>query len=351
ITAQGRELNVRTVGDFADLEQIRDTVIYAGPGGVVRVRDVAEVVDGYSEQLMTFRLNGQPSVAVPIQREAKANTVIVSNRILEELERLRAEFGGVTLQVVWDEAQFIRLAIRSVFENAVQGAVIAMAVLWLFLRAWGPTFIIGSSIPVAAMAALFILYMMDVSLIMFSLGGLALGVGMLVDNAIVSLENIFRHRQLGNTPEEAAIIGANEVGLALGASTLTTVAVFLPIVFVGGIAAELFRDLSYAVAFALLMSWVVAVTFVPMGAARVRMKSPEGAGDDVPVDRGRTGSRSLMDRARDGYANFLRWLLHRRWVAVVTVLVFLASAVALVPSLGQEFLPVTDTGEIAVRVR
>ncbi|OUM97760.1 MAG: hypothetical protein BAA04_03280 [Firmicutes bacterium ZCTH02-B6] len=351
ITAQGRELNVRTVGDFADLEQIRDTVIYAGPGGVVRVRDVAEVVDGYSEQLMTSRLNGQPSVAVTIQREAKANTVIVSNRILEELERLRAEFGGVTLQVVWDEAQFIRLAIRSVFENAVQGAVIAMAVLWLFLRAWGPTFIIGSSIPVAAMAALFILYMMDVSLNMFSLGGLALGVGMLVDNAIVSLENIFRHRQLGNTPEEAAIIGANEVGLALGASTLTTVAVFLPIVFVGGIAAELFRDLSYAVAFALLMSWVVAVTFVPMVAARVRMKVPDGAGDDVPGRPDRTGRRGLMDWARDGYANFLRWILHRRWVAVAVVGGLLASAVAIYSSLGQEFLPVTDTGEIAVRVR
>src|SRR5690606_38397621 len=303
------------------------------------------------EQLMTSRLNGQPSVAVTIQREAEANTVIVSNRILQELERLRAEFADLTFQVVWDEAQFIRLSIRSVFHSALQGAVIAMAVLWLFLRAWGPTLIIGSSIPVAALAALFILYLMDVSLNMLSLGGLALGVGMLVDNAIVSLENIFRHRQMGKRPDEAAIIGANEVALALGASTLTAVAVFLPIVFVGGIAAELFRDLSYAVAFALLMSWVVAVTFVPMVAARVRMKIPEGAGDDVQGDRGRPGRRSLMDRARDGYANFLRWLLHRRWVAVVTVLVFLASAVALVPSLGQEFLPVTDTGEIAVRVR
>ena len=351
VTAQGRELNVRTVGDFTDLDQIRNTVIHAGPAGVVRVGDVARVVDGYREQLMTSRLNGQPSVAVTIQREAEANTVIVSNRILQELERLRAEFADLTFQVVWDEAQFIRLSIRSVFHSALQGAVIAMVVLWLFLRAWGPTLIIGSSIPVAAMAALFILYMMDVSLNMFSLGGLALGVGMLVDNAIVSLENIFRHRQMGKRPDEAAIIGANEVALALGASTLTTVAVFLPIVFVGGIAAELFRDLSYAVAFALLMSWVVSVTFVPMVAARVRMKSPEAAGDDVRVDRGRTGSRSLMDRARDGYANFLRWILHRRWVAVVTVLVFLASAVALVPSLGQEFLPVTDTGEIAVRVR
>lgn len=351
VTAQGRELNVRTVGEFAHLDEIRNTVIYAGPAGVVRVGDVAQVADGFGEQLMTSRLNGQPSVAVTIQREAQANTVVVSNRILDELERLRAEFADLTLQVVWDEAQFIRLSIRSVLENAVQGAVIAMAVLWLFLRAWGPTFIIGSAIPVAGMAALFLLYMMDVSLNMFSLGGIALGVGMLVDNAIVSLENIVRHRQMGKGPEQAAIDGANEVGLALGASTLTTVAVFLPIVFVGGIAAELFRDLSYAVAFALLMSLVVAVSFVPMVAAKVRMKVPEINDDLIPGGASPSRRKGLFDRVKDGYEAYLRWILGRRWVAVAVILVLLLSAGVLYPLLGQEFLPVTDTGEIAVRVR
>src|SRR5690606_8759323 len=321
VTTQGRELNVRTVGEFTDLDQIRNTVVYAGPGGVVRVGDVARVVDGHSEQLMTSRLNGQPSVAVTIQREAQANTVQVSDRILAELDRLRADFPDLTMQVVWDEAEFIRMSIRAVLDAALQGAVIAMAVLFLFLRALGPTFIIGSAIPVAGMATLFFLYMMDVSLNILSLGGLALGVGMLVDNAIVSLENIVRHRQMGKAPDEAAIDGANEVGMALAASTLTTVAVFLPIVFVGGIAAELFRDLSLAVAFALLMSLVVAVTFVPMVAARVRMRVPQ-----VPVVTGEgpgTGTRArpgLFDRLQKGYARFLRWILARRWVAVAAVI-------------------------------
>lgn len=352
VTTQGRELNVRTVGEFTDLDQIRNTVVYAGPGGVVRVGDVARVVDGHSEQLMTSRLNGQPSVAVTIQREAQANTVQVSDRILAELDRLRADFPDLTMQVVWDEAEFIRMSIRAVLDAALQGAVIAMAVLFLFLRALGPTFIIGSAIPVAGMATLFFLYMMDVSLNILSLGGLALGVGMLVDNAIVSLENIVRHRQMGKAPDEAAIDGANEVGMALAASTLTTVAVFLPIVFVGGIAAELFRDLSLAVAFALLMSLVVAVTFVPMVAARVRMRVPQ-----VPVVTGEgpgTGTRArpgLFDRLQKGYARFLRWILARRWVAVAAVIGLIVSGVVLLPGLGQEFLPVTDTGEIAIRVR
>src|SRR5690606_25276297 len=213
VTTQGRELNVRTVGEFTDLDQIGSTVVYAGPAGVVGVGDGARVVDGHSEQLMPSRLNGQPSVAVTIQREAQANTVQVSDRILAELDRLRADFPDLTMQVVWDEAEFIRMSIRAVLDAALQGDVIAMAVLFLFLRALGPTFIIGSAIPVAGMATLFFLYMMDVSLNILSLGGLALGVGMLVDNAIVSLENIVRHRQMGKAPDEAAIDGANEVGM------------------------------------------------------------------------------------------------------------------------------------------
>lgn len=379
VTAQGRELNVRTVGDFTDLDQIRNTVVQVNPTGVVRVGDVARVVDGYSDQLMTSRLNFQPSVAVTIQREAQANTVLVSNRILEELDRLRADYDHLTMQVVWDEAEFIRLAIRAVLENALQGAIIAMAVLYLFLRAWGPTFVIASAIPVAGMATLFFLYTMDVSLNMLSLGGIALGVGMLVDNAIVSLENIFRHRQMGKPAIEAAIDGANEVGLALGASTLTTVAVFLPVIFVGGIAAELFGDLSLAVAIALLMSLVVAVTFVPMVSARIRMRMPRidtgddlepgvanelgtvgepgvadepGTGEGTPrADAVQPARPGLFDRLREWYAGFLRWILGHRWVAVLVVIGLVASAAVLVPLLGQEFLPVTDTGEIAVRVR
>ncbi|MBO8140698.1 MAG: efflux RND transporter permease subunit [Firmicutes bacterium] len=346
LTEPTRELTLRTVGEFTDVGQIGRTVVHAGPAGVVRVEDVARVVDGYKEQRTLSRLNGQPSVAVTIQREAQANTVVVSDRIRAELARLQEEFGDqITIQEVWDEAEFIRLSIQSVTNNVLQGAIIAMVVLFVFLRTLGPTLIIGSAIPVAGLATFFFLYVLDVSLNILSLGGLALGVGMLVDNAIVSLENAVRHRQMGKAPKEAAIDGTGEVGMALTASTLTTVAVFLPIVFVGGLTAELFRDLSFAVVFSLAMSLVVALTFVPMLAARVNIPVSQYGGAEG------ASRKDLFDRVRDRYRAFLGWILRRRYVAVLVVTAALVSAVLLVPRVGQEFLPVTDTGSIGVRVR
>src|SRR5690606_31031427 len=173
-------------------------------------------------------------------------------------------------------------------------------------------------------------------------------------NAIVSLENIVRHRQEGKSPHEAAIVGTEEVGLALGASTLTTVAVFVPIVFVGGIAGELFRDLSLAVAFALIMSLVAAVTFVPMMAARTDIAMPAlavEAADAGAARGGRRGRPDLFQRMRLAYERYMRWILQRRSVAVVAVLALAVSALLLYPRIGQEFLPATDTGEIGVRIR
>lgn len=353
VVEQGREFTIRTVGEFTSLDEIRQTVIAGGAGGVVRVQDVAYVYDGYKEQQVISRLNGQPSVAVTVQREAQANTVTVSNKIRAELEALQRELGdAVTLQIVWDEANFVRLALRALVENAVLGALIAMAVLYLFLRALGPTLIVGTAIPVAGMTTFFFLYLMDVSLNLLSLGGLALGVGMLVDNAIVSLESIVRKRQEGLGPEEAATVGAQEVGMALAASTLTTIAVFVPIVFVGGIAGTIFRDLSLAVALGLVMSLVVAVTFVPMMAARARMALPRLGMDEEHPEGVRPGVRhDFFMRMRRAYESYVRWSLQKRWVVVAVVLVAAASALLLYPRIGSEFMPSMDTGEIGVRIR
>lgn len=354
VVEQGRELTIRTVGEFTNLEEIRETVIAGGPGGVVRVQDVAHVYDGHKDEQIISRLNGQPSVAVTVQREALANTVTVSDAIRAQLAAFEDELGDeVIFQVVWDEADFVRLALRALVENALSGALIAMAVLYFFLRAFGPTLIVGSAIPVAGMATFFFLYLMDVSLNILSLGGIALGVGMLVDNAIVSLESIVRHRQEGKSPEEAAIVGTEEVALALGSSTLTTMAVFLPIVFVGGIAGTLFRDLSFAVACALLMSLVVAITFVPMVAARTNIVTPGLTVEAAPRNKGdgKRGKLDLFERMRLGYESYIRWVLQKRHLALIVVLACAASAVLLYPRIGQEFLPPVDTGDIGVRIR
>lgn len=361
ISGHDRELQIRTVGEFVDVDEIRQTVVSAGPGGVVRVGDVARVVDGFKETQLISRLNGAPSIAVTLQREAGANTVVVSDRIRAELEALEAVYGDqVVFQIVWDEAEFIRFSIQGVVENAFTGALIAMVVLLVFLRSFGATLIVGSAVPVAGIATFFFLYLMDVSLNILSLGGLALGVGMLVDNAIVSLENIVRHKQMGKSAIEAAIDGTKEVAAALGASTLTTMAVFLPIVFVGGMAAEIFRDLSYAVVFSLFMSLVVAITFVPMVASRTKISVPIDE-DVIATNTGAAGPASggveqkqksdFFIRMRQAYADYLHWILHKRWVAVATVAALSLSALLLWPKIGQEFLPSTDTGEIGVRIR
>ncbi|HEX6971232.1 MAG TPA: efflux RND transporter permease subunit [Limnochordia bacterium] len=340
IVAGERELLLRTVGEFESLDQIRQTVIAAGPAGVVRVGDVAAVLDTFKPGASLSRLNGAPSVTVNVQKESEANTVEVSDAVLAELERLRRDYAGeLEFVTVWDEARFIRSSISSVFENAYVGALCAMLVLFLFLRAIGPTVIVGVAIPVAAVATFFFLDLLGVSLNILSLGGLALGVGMLVDNAIVSLENIVRHRQLGKPPIEAAIRGADEIGGAIGSSTLTTIAVFLPIVFVGGLAAELFRDLSYAVTFSLVMSLVVALTFVPLLASRFTHHAglrPEG-----PV----------FGAVRRVYERALDWTVHHRAATIAMVLVAFAAAAIMATRIETEFIPQSDTGEGTVSVR
>lgn len=341
VTEHGRELSVRAVGEYTSLDEMRKIVVQMGSGGIVRLEDVATVTDTYKPQEAITRLNGVPSVSVSLQKESEANPVDVSDAIWAEVNRLTEEFGDtLQFQVVWDDAEMIRASIRSVMENALMGAAVAVLVLLLFLGSFSPTLVIGVAIPVSAIATFFFLYLFDISLNMISLGGLALGIGMLVDNAIVSLENIARHRQAGKDPQEASIVGTSEIISPLVGSTVTTIAVFLPVVFVGGLASEIFTDLSLAITFSLGISLVVAVTFVPMIATRVRFKM-ESTG----------GPTSLLRRLHKGYELLLRWALaHKGWV-IGGVLLLAAASAALFPFIGQEFMPSMDTGQFNVAIR
>lgn len=341
ITAQGRELTVRTVGEYTSVKEIAQTVVNVGPSGSVRIEDIAVVLDTYKPESSLTRLNGSPSVSVSLQKESEANTVTVSNLIRAEVERLADEYADtMQFQIVWDDADMIRMSIRAVIENGLVGAVIAMLVLLAFLGSLSPTLVIGIAIPVSAIATFFFLYLFDISLNMISLGGLALGIGMLVDNSIVSLENIARHRQLGASPIEASVKGAEEIMGPLVGSTLTTVAVFLPVVFVGGLASQIFSDLALAITFSLTMSLVVAVTFVPMVATRVRVK-----------ELSTTGITGMITRFQQWYARSLSWVLdNKKWVFGVIFGMGLISLL-LFFSLGREFMPTMDTGQIRIQVR
>jgi HAE1 family hydrophobic/amphiphilic exporter-1 len=259
---------VRSRNEFEDLGDVLDTVLIAREGRNVALRDVATVERGHKRREVVTRYRGREAVELALYKEGDANTVTVAKAVAERLERIREELPpGVEVVSGADQSRFIQASIREVLSNAFLGGAIAIVVLLLFLRDVRSTLVIGLSIPLSIVATFFLMYRTGTTLNVMSLGGLALGVGMLVDNAIVVLEAIYRRREEGMPALEAARRGASEVGRAVTASTLTTVAVFLPVVFLEGVAAQLFRDQALTVSFSLIASLAVALTVIPVMAA------------------------------------------------------------------------------------
>ncbi|MCZ0934638.1 MAG: efflux RND transporter permease subunit [Gemmatimonadetes bacterium] len=280
------EYSLRTLGQFREVEELLDVVI-ARPRGVgarpVRLTDVATVVDTIADLETIARFNGEPAIGLQVFKEAGTNTVRVADGVRETLDQLREEFQGISIEIASSQAAFIRDAISNVVSALLLGGALAFLVLFLFLRDPRYPLAIGLAIPISVMAAFALCYAFDVSLNIMSLGGLALGVGLLVDNSIVVLENIFRHREeSGGGARESAGRGAREVAAAITASTLTTIAVFGPVLYVEGVAGALFGDLSLAVTFSLLASLLVALTLLPVLAAQVARgrRGAEAAGFD-----------------------------------------------------------------------
>jgi HAE1 family hydrophobic/amphiphilic exporter-1 len=285
---------VRANNEFQDLDDILQTIVSEKEGRIVRVADVAGVVRGHKRREVVTRFGSQEAVELALYKEGDANTVRLARAVRARLKALEKELPeGVKIGTGVDQSRFIESSIDEVMSNAIVGGLLAMVILYLFLKDVFSTLIIGLSIPVSIVATFFLMHQMDVSLNIMSLGGLALGVGMLVDNAIVVLEAIFSRRERGEGALEAASRGASEVGMAVVASTLTTVAVFLPVVFVEGFAAQLFRDQALTVSFSLLASLAVSLTLIPMIAARGAQAQPAAAGAGsgeaatVPVAGGR----------------------------------------------------------------
>lgn len=311
---QGRyRYPLRTLGELQNVDEIRDVVVARqaeqGAGGsgeassrLLRVSDIATVTDGFAERESMALYNGTESVGLLVFKESGANTVTVARSVEEVLDQLRSEFPDVRLEVAHSQAGFISAAISNVVQSLIVGGLLAFLVLFFFLRDSRYPFAIAAAIPISVVAAFALMEAFGVSLNIMSLGGLALGVGMLVDNSIVVLENIFRHRQLGADGPEAAAGGAEEVQGAITASTLTTISVFGPIIYVEGVAGELFADLSLAVTFSLLASLLAALTLLPAIAARFF-----AAEDRVPPPP--TASRPRPS----GFLGWLEWA----WFAIV----------------------------------
>ncbi|WP_420634800.1 efflux RND transporter permease subunit [Candidatus Palauibacter sp.] len=274
------EYSLRTLGQFQRVDELLDVVIARSAtrgGRPVLLGDVATVIDTIADLETIARYNGESAIGLQVFKEAGTNTVRVADHVRETLDQLREEFDGISIEVASSQAAFIRNAISNVVSALLFGGVLAFLVLFLFLRDPKYPLAIGLAIPISVMAAFALCYAFDVSLNIMSLGGLALGVGLLVDNSIVVLENIFRHREeSGGTPNESAARGAREVAAAITASTLTTIAVFGPVLYVEGVAGALFGDLSLAVTFSLLASLLVALTLLPVLAAQVARRRGGG---------------------------------------------------------------------------
>jgi HAE1 family hydrophobic/amphiphilic exporter-1 len=332
---------IRTVNEYDSVDEIGDLVVNAGGASRIRVRDVADVRWGARERTEIIRVNGVEAVEIAIYKEGDANIVTTARAVRDRM----SDFGrllpeGYQLTVLFDQSRFIEQALKEVRSAAVLGGILAIVVLLVFLRDLRATIIIATSIPLSVLFAFVAMYRLDVSLNIMSLGGLTLGIGMLVDNAIVVLESIHRRLQDGLDARTAAIEGTTEVGGAVIASTLTTVAVFLPIVFVEGIAGALFGDMAMTVTLSLLASLVVAVTLIPMLSALGGGRDSRSATPD-----GDSTSEMRLGAVSRVYDRLLRAALAKRWLTLAAAAAMFALAVAGVGRLQTSLIPDISEGE------
>jgi HAE1 family hydrophobic/amphiphilic exporter-1 len=354
---------IRTMNEFDTVEEIGELIVWQESGRAVRLKDVADVRMGVKERDEITRVGGQECVEIAMYKEGDANTVTVAKLVREKMAQWGGKLPpGMKLTTLFDQSHFIERAIGEVRNAAIIGGILAVLVLFMFLRDPRSTVIIATSIPLSVIATLLVMYRLNISLNIMSLGGLTLGIGMLVDNSIVVLESIFRKKRLGMPLARAAVVGTTELGPAVVASTLTTVAVFLPIVFVEGIAGQLFKDQAMTVTISLLASLLVAVTVIPMLSALGARLGPLGSsgGADLGIagdDEADTGSDAAdgspaytLGRISAGYDRLLHGAIRRKWLTLgVAFGLFFVSLWAL-RFIGTELIPQLSEGEFYFEV-
>jgi HAE1 family hydrophobic/amphiphilic exporter-1 len=372
---------VRTLNEFESVDEFGDAIVAYVADRPVYLRDIATVQRGYKEREAITRVRGRESVELAIYKEGDANTVQVANRLQGRLQSVRESLPeDMELVEIYDQSRFISSAVDNVKSAAIIGGIFAIIVLYGFLRDARSTTIVSIAIPISVIGTFLLMYTNNVSLNIMSLGGIALAVGMLVDNSIVVLENIVRKREQGEGIAEAATNGTAEVASAVVAATLTTIAVFFPMVFISGIAGQLFRDQALTVTFALLFSLLVALTVIPMLSALgadsryvdEKENTPPGRFTRLVAGVVRAfgivflGFRwlfwallwlptqvfqRLYNAIAAVYPALLRWSLQHRAAVLVSALLIFVGSMALVPRLGSELIPQLSQGEFNVDLR
>ncbi len=345
------QILIRIPGVYTNLDEIRDTVVAVREGVPIQLREIASIDDTFRRITRIVRINGIPGTRIAVYKQSGKNTVRVAEGVLKEIERIQQDIPQIQLIPVRDSSEYIKNAISNVSTAAVFGGILAVMVLLVFLTNIRSTFVIATAIPISIIATFSLIYFGGFTLNILTLGGLALGIGMLLDNAIVVLENIYRLQESGEPPMKAAVNGTREVSSAIVASTLTTLAVFMPMVFIRGMAGIMFKQLAYVVSFALICSLFVALTLIPMLSSRVlrvtRLANPhpkKWSEKLVAINR------RFFRRLENGYKGLLHYALDHRFLVLGLAALLLVGSIALVRLVGSEFMPSTDEGEVRVTV-
>ncbi|WP_060210180.1 efflux RND transporter permease subunit [Sporosarcina koreensis] len=343
-TNDGKQLTTRIMSTLTTITDIREVMVGANPltGEKVKVKDVADVAMLEAKTTSETRANDQQAVLMSVLQESGTNTATVSTAFKDALDRLLAkeEYKGVEADILFDQGDYVKLAVGNIGQTLLLGGLFAMVVLFLFLRGIKSPIIIGIAIPYSVIVTFVLMFFADFSLNIMTLGALALGIGMLVDNAIVVIENIERHIAMGKDRTEAARDGAKEISGAITASTLTTLAVFVPVIFISGLIGQIFTEFALTISFSLFASLVVALTVVPMMASRMLNKPQK----NIEARRRRSKTLNRFERS-------VKWSLRHRAVILALTLVLLVGSGFGLFKVGTEFLPPTDEGFFSVSIK
>ncbi len=350
VRRDGKAVSLRTQGQYKTHSEIENVILRSTGGSTIRVRDVGEVVDGYQDRTSTTRLNGQDAVSFAIRKQSGANTVEVQRKIDAALAKAAPSFPQLEIKEVQTDAEGIMENVTDVRGHIIFGGIMAVLVVFVFMRDWRSTAITALALPTSVIATFFFMYAIGFTINMMTLMALSLVIGILIDDAVVVRENIYRHMEHGEDPMTAARNGTSEIGLAVMATTFTILAVFLPVGFMTGIVGQFFKSFALTIAFAVAISLLVAFTLDPMLSSRfVRF---------IPLEertRTRTGRflervGGFYDRIDQKYHRLLGWAIDNPWKIVATAAVVFFASMSTLSVIGTEFVPQEDRGEFAVNV-
>jgi HAE1 family hydrophobic/amphiphilic exporter-1 len=348
VKREGRAVSLRTKGEFVTMEEIENVILRSTGGSAVRLRDVGTVIDGYEDKTSTTRLNGADAVSFSVRKQSGANTVEIADKVEAALAKLGPTFPGLQIRPVHNDADFIKENVSDVRGHIIFGGLMAVLIIFVFMRDWRSTLISALALPTSVIATFFFMWVAGFTINMMTLMAMSLVIGILIDDAVVVRENIYRHMEMGEDPMTAARKGTAEIGMAVMATTFTILAVFLPVGFMTGIVGQFFKSFALTIAFAVAMSLLVAFTLDPMLSSRfVRYVPPE--------ERKRTRVGRLLERWGEFYDSIdrryhgvLGWAVRRPWAVIGIAAVVFVGSLSTLGVLGTEFVPLEDRGQFEV---